>query len=59
MGAGTGNGQSAQKLALYFDQVYATDASSTQILNAFPPWEKISFAVANEQAPASSDVVLI
>jgi len=49
--AGTGNGQSAQKLALYFDQVYATDASSTQILNAFP-LENISYAVANEQAPA-------
>ena len=49
--AGTGNGQSAQKLALYFDQVYATDASSTQILNAFP-LKNISYAVANEQAPA-------
>jgi len=49
--AGTGNGQAAQKLALHFDKVYATDASSAQIVNA-APFANISYAVANEQAPA-------
>ena len=49
--AGTGNGQSAKQLALHFDQVYATDASSAQILNA-EPLANITYAVANEQAPA-------
>lgn len=49
--AGSGNGQAAQKLALHFDRVYATDASSAQIVNA-TPLTNISYAVANEQAPA-------
>jgi len=48
--AGTGNGQAAQGLALHFDKVYATDASSKQILNALPH-ENISYVVANEQVP--------
>lgn len=49
--AGSGNGQAAQKLALHFDRVYATDASSAQIKNAVP-LANINYAVANEQAPA-------
>ena len=49
--AGTGNGQAAQKLALHFENVYATDASSIQILNAVPN-TNITYAVSNEQAPA-------
>ena len=49
--AGTGNGQAAHKLALHFKEVYATDASSTQIFNALPK-PNISYAVSNEQAPA-------
>ena len=49
--AGTGNGQAAQKLAVHIDKVYATDASSAQIVNAVP-LENISYAIANEQAPA-------
>ena len=49
--AGTGNGQAAQKLALHFEEVYATDASSTQIFNALPK-ANISYAVSNEPAPA-------
>ena len=49
--AGTGNGQAAQKLAIHIDKVYATDASSAQIVNAVP-LENISYAIANEQAPA-------
>ena len=48
--AGTGNGQVAQKLALHFEEVYATDASSTQIFNAVPK-PNITYAVSNEQAP--------
>ena len=48
--AGTGNGQAAQELALHFEKVYATDASSAQIFNAVPQ-SNISYAVANEQAP--------
>ena len=49
--AGTGNGQAAQKLSLHFEEVYATDASSTQIFNAVPK-PNITYAVSNEQAPA-------
>ena len=49
--AGTGNGQAAQKLALHFEDVYATDASSNQIFNAVPK-PNITYAVSNEQAPA-------
>ena len=30
--AGTGNGQTAQKLSMFFQKVYATDASNFQIL---------------------------
>ena len=48
---GTGNGQAAQKLALHFEEVYATDASSSQIFNAVPK-SNIKYAVSNEQAPA-------
>ena len=48
--AGTGNGQAARKLNLYYDQVYATDASYAQILNAVHQ-SNITYAVANEQAP--------
>ena len=48
--AGSGNGQAAQKLALHFDKVYATDASYAQIVNAIP-LTNISYAFANEQAP--------
>ena len=48
---GTGNGQAAQKVALHFDRVYATDASSAQIVNAVPQ-SNINYSVANEQAPA-------
>ena len=49
--AGTGNGQAAQKLALNFEEVYATDASSNQIFKAVPK-PNITYAVSNEQAPA-------
>ena len=49
--AATGNGQAAQKLAMHFEEVYATDASSTQIYNAIPK-QNIIYAVSNEQAPA-------
>jgi len=49
--AGTGNGQAAYKLALYFEDVYATDASSTQIFNAVSK-PNITYAISNEQAPA-------
>ena len=48
--AGTGNGQAALKLANTFDQVYATDASASQIQNA-TPHPKISYAVCNEKVP--------
>ncbi|MBC8258422.1 MAG: class I SAM-dependent methyltransferase [SAR324 cluster bacterium] len=48
--AGTGNGQAAQNLALHFEKVYATDASSSQIINAVPQLN-ITYAIANEQAP--------
>jgi len=48
---GTGNGQAANKLALYFEDVYATDASSAQIFNAITK-SNITYAVSNEQAPA-------
>ena len=48
---GTGNGQVAQSLSLYFEKVYATDASSSQIVNAIPK-SNINYAIANEQVPA-------
>ena len=48
--AGTGNGQAAKKLSIYFDQVYATDISNSQILNSFPE-SNINYGVANEQVP--------
>jgi len=48
---GTGNGQAANGLSRFFEKVYATDASSSQILNAIPK-SNITYAVANEQAPA-------
>jgi SAM-dependent methyltransferase len=41
---GTGNGQAAQKLSEYFQQVYATDASSDQIDHALPH-PRINFRV--------------
>ena len=49
--AGTGNGQAAHKLALHFEEIYATDASSNQIFNAVTK-PNITYAVSNEQAPA-------
>jgi Methylase involved in ubiquinone/menaquinone biosynthesis len=48
--AGTGNGQAAQKLSKYFQQIYATDISSSQILNSFQE-SNIKYTVANEQVP--------
>jgi len=48
--AGTGNGQAANELSRFFEKVYATDASSSQILNAVTK-SNITYAVANEQAP--------
>jgi SAM-dependent methyltransferase len=41
---GTGNGQAALALATKFQQIIATDASTTQIENAFPH-ERISYRV--------------
>jgi ubiquinone/menaquinone biosynthesis C-methylase UbiE len=41
---GTGNGQAALALATKFQQIIATDASATQIENAFPH-ERISYRV--------------
>ena len=48
---GTGNGQAAKKLSIYFDKVCATDISNSQILNSFPE-QNINFVVANEQVPS-------
>ena len=48
---GTGNGQAAQDLSLHFEKVYATDASSSQILKAIPK-SNIIYSVANEQFPS-------
>lgn len=45
----TGNGQAALSLADWFTQVYATDASHTQIANAVPH-PRVSYAVAPEKA---------
>ncbi|UKJ08393.1 class I SAM-dependent methyltransferase [Solitalea lacus] len=42
---GTGNGQVAVKLANYFDQVYATDISENQLLNALKK-ENITYQCA-------------
>jgi len=47
---GTGNGQAAHKLSNYFDTVFATDASSSQIINAIQK-SNIKYMVVNEQAP--------
>ena len=46
---GTGNGQVAQVLAEYFDQVYATDISENQLKNA-PQNPKISYQVTRAEA---------
>ena len=47
---GTGNGQVAVKLSLYFDEVYATDLSSAQIENADKK-QNIFYYNAAERAP--------
>ncbi len=49
--AGTGNGQAAKKLSIYFEQVCATDISSSQILNSFSE-SNITYKVSNEQVPS-------
>lgn len=45
---GTGNGQVALSLTAYFEQVYATDASASQISQAFQH-EKIQYQVATAE----------
>jgi ubiquinone/menaquinone biosynthesis C-methylase UbiE len=45
---GTGNGQVAEQLALYFEKVYATDISSEQIKQAQPN-EKIEYSVQSAE----------
>jgi SAM-dependent methyltransferase len=47
---GTGNGQSALKLADYYDKVYATDPSSEQIKNAIHN-DKIVYKVESAETP--------
>ena len=49
--AGTGNGQAAKKLSIYFEQVCATDISGSQILNSFSE-SNITYKVSNEQVPS-------
>jgi ubiquinone/menaquinone biosynthesis C-methylase UbiE len=46
--AGTGNGQAAIDLAIFFDRVVATDASEEQIRNAKPN-ERIEYRVARAE----------
>ena len=48
---GTGNGQSAVKLADYYEKVYATDPSQEQIKNAIPH-DKIVYKVENAENPS-------
>lgn len=59
---GTGNGQVALSLTSYFQQVYATDASESQIAQAFPH-EKIQYQVARAEqtnlADRSVDLVTV
>lgn len=50
----TGTGQSAIRLADYFEQVYATDASPQQIDNAVPH-QKITYSVAAETCDLLAD----
>lgn len=50
----TGNGQAARCLAPYFDRVWATDASSSQIAQATPN-PKIHFAVEAAEASSLAD----
>ncbi|HBB31390.1 MAG TPA: hypothetical protein DC064_06240, partial [Cyanobacteria bacterium UBA9273] len=45
---GTGNGQVALSLTPYFQQIYATDASATQIAQAFPH-ERIQYQIATAE----------
>ena len=49
--AGTGNGQAAKELSIYFEQVCATDISGSQILNSFSE-SNITYKVSNEQVPS-------
>lgn len=49
---GTGNGQSALKLADYYEKVYATDPSGEQIKNA-TTHDRIVYKVENAEAPSS------
>ena len=49
---GTGNGQSAIKIADHYEQVYASDPSKEQIRNAIPH-ERIIYKVENAETPGS------
>lgn len=51
---GTGNGQSAVKLADFFEKVYATDPSAAQIKNAVPD-DKVTYRVESAEAPTGLD----
>ena len=59
---GTGNGQAAKKLSIYFEQVYATDISNYQLLNAFQgkniaegtTWNSIKKMVMENKQPVKS-----
>jgi SAM-dependent methyltransferase len=59
---GTGNGQSADMLAEFYEKVYATDPSSEQINNAVPN-EKITYKVEKAESPelsnASVDLITV
>ncbi|MFQ3618903.1 MAG: class I SAM-dependent methyltransferase [Cyanobacteriota bacterium] len=50
----TGNGQVAVGLVPYFETIYATDASASQIANAFPH-ERIRYSVAPAEASGLPD----
>lgn len=59
---GTGNGQAAIKLAQFFDQVIATDASSDQLANAIPHQRVIYRVEAAEEpglAPGTVELVTV
>ncbi|MDQ0594387.1 ubiquinone/menaquinone biosynthesis C-methylase UbiE [Chryseobacterium ginsenosidimutans] len=49
---GTGNGQSAVKLADYYEKVYATDPSVEQIKNAIHH-DRVTYKVENAETPSS------
>jgi len=51
---GTGNGQSAVKLADHYEKVYATDPSREQLENAIPH-DSITYSVENAETPGLTE----